>query len=487
MKKIAFFLFASIALFIWQLNAQITSFPYTEDFESGSMPTGWVKELPGSGNDVIVSDLRNHTSGGQYSVRFSSYHQSSDYNQYLFTDTIHVTSNYMEVSFWVKEYSTSESLQWGIAVGAQSSSSVSSWNDIQLSTSWQKITVQLTGYQGQTIFFAWHYYADYQYYVFLDDVKIDMLSDCPEPYDLSVNPVSANEVYLDWTSPVSQWEVEYDTTGFVQGTGTIFQVNSKPYLLSGLTPQQTYDYYVRSNCGNGIYSNWVGPYTWHQPYVNDYCSGAIDLPVNQGCSPTVVNDANAVHSGVGYPSCSDYYGGDLWYKITVPEDLDTLIVKTGYYPGNHSIYDTGMVIYTGDCDNLTPAYCNGDGNDPGDGMFSRIVLTNVHNGDEYYVRVFSESEDYGVFHLCAYAPNLRTKTLNTTDFSFHPNPSSNVIYWKANEDVEKVQITNLTGQVVIDVSNPKTNSLNIAKLNQGVYFLHVIVDGKEGTYKLIKE
>ncbi len=489
MKKTVTLLLTFIALYAWQLNAQITSFPYSEDFESGAMPTGWVKELPGGSgsNDITISTDENHTSGGQYSVRFSSYFSSSDYNQYLFTDTIHVTSPHMGMTFWVKKYDSDETLEWGICTGSQSSGDVSNWNNIPLTTSWEKVTVDLSPYAGQTIFFAWHYYANYQYYVYLDDVEIIVLPDCPDPQELSATPISPTDVNLDWETwdYVTQWEIEYDTTGFAQGTGTVLQVSSKPFLLTGLTPEQPYDFYVRSDCGNGTYSNWVGPYTWYQPHVNDYCSGAIDLPVNQSCSATLVDVTHAYDSGLGVPGNCGYFGGrDLWYKITAPADIDSLNVRV--FPGN--IYEESIEIFTGDCSNLNFVGCIDAFAD------DSITLRNVQMGDIYYVRVFpsmsddpNDPDNIGTFYLCAYAPNLSAQTLTTADFNFYPNPTSNTISWNANGSVEKIQINNLTGQVLINLENPSTNSLDISRLPKGVYLLNVQMGDKQGTYRLIRE
>jgi hypothetical protein len=74
-----------------------------------------------------------------------------------------------------------------------------------------------------------------------------------------------------------------------------------------------------------------------------------------------------------------------------------------------------------------------------------------------------------------------------TSFSLVPNPTKGM--FTINADVTKVQIFNLTGQLVKSFNNAVANeSLSISELNQGVYFAKVTDSNlNEKTIKLIKE
>ena len=283
MKKVILLL-----MFLWLVSsifATVTTFPWTEDFEGTFLPTGWAKEIPDAANDITQNDAQNHTTGGTYSARFSSYNSSSDYNQYLFSDAIQVTSPYTQLTFWVRKYNTSsEELYWGFAT-SQSSSAVSTWNDIsdKLSNSdWTEITIDLSGQVGNTIYIAWHYYGNYLYYVYLDDVNIDEPPSCPDPSDQVVSNITSTSADLSWTQlgSVSSWDIELGTTGFTP-TGTPTQSGvTNPYTYTGLTANTTYDWYVRADCGSGQYSAWVGPNTFTTrcdanttyPYTQDFAT-----------------------------------------------------------------------------------------------------------------------------------------------------------------------------------------------------------------------
>jgi len=56
----------------------------------------------------------------------------------------------------------------------------------------------------------------------------------------------------------NSWEIEYGTSGFVQGTGTVDIANTETYQIIGLSTDSEYDVYVRANCDSDN-SYWFGP------------------------------------------------------------------------------------------------------------------------------------------------------------------------------------------------------------------------------------
>ena len=82
---------------------------------------------------------------------------------------------------------------------------------------------------------------------------------------------------------------------------------------------------------------------------------------------------------------------------------------------------------------------------------------------------------------------LSTNQFGETSFSLVPNPTKGM--FSINSDVAKVQIFNLTGQLVKTFNTKAANeSLSISELNQGIYFVKVTdLNLNEKTIKLIKE
>ena len=77
--------------------------------------------------------------------------------------------------------------------------------------------------------------------------------------------VTSSSADLSWTALGTEtaWNIQYGAAGFTPGSGTMVNVTTNPYTLTGLTSAQTsYDYWVQADCGGGTTSAYVGPYTF---------------------------------------------------------------------------------------------------------------------------------------------------------------------------------------------------------------------------------
>jgi len=83
---------------------------------------------------------------------------------------------------------------------------------------------------------------------------------CLAPYNLSVSNILSNSAQLSWhqNGSATLWNIEYGGTGFVQGTGTLISGVSNPQIVTGLTSNTVYQFYVQSDC-SGSQSSWTGP------------------------------------------------------------------------------------------------------------------------------------------------------------------------------------------------------------------------------------
>lgn len=72
-------------------------------------------------------------------------------------------------------------------------------------------------------------------------------------------------------------------------------------------------------------------------------------------------------------------------------------------------------------------------------------------------------------------------------FSFYPNPTTGSLSLKSIKNIDTVVIYNLLGQKVLGANIGATSSnLDISRLNVGTYLMQVSVEGKIGTYKILK-
>jgi len=150
------------------------------------------------------------------------------------------------------------------------------WNNVGTyntnTNGWEKKQIVLTaltftGPAAVRFTFSETVAGDFYDDIAIDDVTFEEAPSCSEPSVLGAANIMATDADLSWTEngTATTWQIEWDTTGFVQGTGTSVVTTTNPHNLAGLTPTTSYDFYVRSVCGAGDTSLWVGPYTFVTP------------------------------------------------------------------------------------------------------------------------------------------------------------------------------------------------------------------------------
>ncbi|MCQ2276827.1 MAG: fibronectin type III domain-containing protein [Bacteroidales bacterium] len=89
--------------------------------------------------------------------------------------------------------------------------------------------------------------------IYVDDIVVEQIPSCPKPVDLIASQTTETSITLSWmeVGMATTWMIEYGPTGFAPGTGTLITATSPSYTIDGLTTNTAYDFYVRSDCGNG--------------------------------------------------------------------------------------------------------------------------------------------------------------------------------------------------------------------------------------------
>ncbi|WP_299277753.1 GEVED domain-containing protein [uncultured Psychroserpens sp.] len=232
---------------------------------------------------------------------------------------------------------------------------------------------------------------------------------CPDPTSLTATPTSPTEATIAWTEAGTAmlWDVELvDITaaGTATGTPTASGV-ANPYMLMGLTAQNDYEIYVRSDC-SGSTSNWVGPVAFTTPAVppaNDECDAAVALTVNADLACGVVTSGTTV-GGTASPQPDDATGtpdNDVWFTFvaTGAQHQISLLNVTAVI-GTST--DMGMSVFddAAGC-NMTAA------NEVGESDPNSLNLTGLTNGNTYYVRVYGWSGTNSAqttFDICVGTP-----------------------------------------------------------------------------------
>jgi len=140
----------------------------------------------------------------------------------------------------------------------------------------QLYTVYFNNYAGTDTYIAWRHNAEeYPFQqVFIDDITVEAIPSCVEPYRPYVDGATSSSAMLNWIDPLASatdYEIEVGAPGFTPGTGTASNsytynnpapTGTDSYEMTLLSAATTYDAYIRTDCGGSDYSVWVGPVTF---------------------------------------------------------------------------------------------------------------------------------------------------------------------------------------------------------------------------------
>ncbi len=126
----------------------------------------------------------------------------------------------------------------------------------------KEFLIDFDGYIGNDHHIAILHDQAYELSLFIfDDVYYKEKPSCMEPIDIRISEISDTTAFLEWDnfSNGNSFELEYGLEGFMQGTGTNFTVNETETIIDDLVEETTYEFYIRTNCEGGNYSEWMGP------------------------------------------------------------------------------------------------------------------------------------------------------------------------------------------------------------------------------------
>lgn len=244
-------------------------------------------------------------------------------------------------------------------------------------------------------------------------------------------------------------------------------------------------------------------YTFGTLLSGDMCVNAFEIdsllnfPQGQDRLTSLVNNTDATTEGdpaTGFECFGEPDGGGagpslektLWF--TFVGDGNTYKLRTVECSATDYIDDgdTQMVVYSGDCGNLTSVACNEDAADvaPAGPYPAEIAELPTEVGVTYYIMIdgfnFNGSISDGEF--CLQVTNLSITSvtdLQNTNFSVYPNPTTGMIQLEG-LNVEHVDVFDQTGRRAVSFQQPGFQ-IDLQGLPAGVYFLR-IADGAGGIY-----
>ena len=315
--------------------AAITSFPWTENFDSYTAVSGF---LP-----ICWSRINTGTSYATY--------------PYIYGYGAHSTSNCLYFNSYGSSSSTTLSDQYAIlpemenlagkqinlyakGSNAQSTFAIGTMTDPTDVTTFTAFATQaLTTTYQEFIYFVPDSTTDSYLAirmerpnvtgsvtrgVYIDDITINLPPACPKPTALTVTDVTAHAAQLSWTSDADAWQIMVNND-----TINAFDVTTNPYILEDLADGESYTVTVRANCdqnGDG-YSEWSNNATFTTP---------IACPAPTGLAATDITGHTAQLNWTGD---SDSYIVHYRNKTTAEEGL--------FQGFNTSTIPTGWANYSG--------------------------------------------------------------------------------------------------------------------------------------------
>ena len=260
---------------------------FSDEFDD---PNTWSGDIAGSGNGVW-----RYNSGGTGSSGTgpSAAHSGSNYIFFegstggldtasFFSGPIDLScvSGAAELSFWLHAYGADMgALDVRVATSAGGPyTTIFNYPGGTLQTGnsdpWQQVGVDLSAYIGQTIYLEFRIRrlgSGFTTDMAIDLVQVESCVSCPLPSMPVASNIGTTTADLSWQGGgAAAWQVEYGPVGFAPGSGTMVSTNNPNLSLTNLMIGTAYEYYVRSDCGSGDYSCWVGP----APFTTALCDSA---------------------------------------------------------------------------------------------------------------------------------------------------------------------------------------------------------------------
>ncbi|WP_435132036.1 fibronectin type III domain-containing protein [Formosa sp. A9] len=366
----------------------------------------------------------------------------------------------------------------------------------------------------------------------VDDVSWELAPTCPAPGGLNVDNITVNSARLNWVEngSATTWDIELGQEGFEPtGVPTLSGITENPYTLSALESAQSYALYLRSNCGEGDTSAWVGPYSFTTlcdiytlPYNQDFNEGAAFTCWTEGKDTDIAtgpNGSNGLWTNDGFLGDGrigavsyNFYGTNAnrdWLvsptldlsggangisfraaiKARSDEDEDTM--KAGDEVRLLISEDDGITwetVYTFTSDNQP--------SNTGDQMVIDLSTYDSataklafwsNNGTVSPKDYFFYIDDFTVDAYATLSVN-EAVVLDDESFKFYPNPVQNILTLQAKHNIETVVVYNMLGQEVTSAApNQKKSQLDMSHLPIGAYFVKVSAQGVVKTVRIIKK
>lgn len=509
---------------------------FTESFEgSAELPAGWAVINGGDANQTwVIADLSDSELVAQEGTNIATIlYDSAAHDDYLITPAVTVTDGVSDIlSFWARSRDAdypeviSVKLSTTDATAAAFTTTLIAEVAPASGTAFYNYSYDLSDYEGQTVYIAFHSETTDMFAFDLDVVSVSDANvvGCSAPTGFTViEPAPTTTTFnIGWTGPtagtVEGYEVEYGAPDFELGTGTPVATTDAEVNFTDLTAGTTYEFYVRTNCGEGDYSDWAGPLTFTTEF------DATDIPYSYGFDTAARNGWKSINPTAGGAAWAYYLGDENFPAV----DGTTFAGVIGTAAASDSwLFSRGLNLTAGDEVTVTywvrKAVLAGTGNTNTlnvsagtdrtdvDQTISLATLTDTdfstteytlqtntftpdadgvyYLGFNYVAPVNTAEENGGLLLDSVFVTSvLGTEEVTASNFAVYPNPANDVVNISANAGLNNVQIVDINGRTVKSVEFDGTNQaqINISDLASGLYIMNIASDKGTTSQKIVK-
>ena len=233
------------------------SHPLFEGFEAPTAPAAcWT--LLYANNDPTRDPMVHTTDtvyAGTRSFRFSSWNSTTDYNQYLISPELSGAGE-MNLSFYYRKYRPDyeETMRVGYSTSTTDTADFVWSERMSLSNiSWEEYRDTLP---AETKYVAINYWANYKYYLYIDNFSITTNAESCYAPDIVQREVMYDSVALAWNGTAQQFEYGWKRCEEADfGPSSVTAGNN--FSVGGLDPETCYLFRVRKICSETMYSDWT--------------------------------------------------------------------------------------------------------------------------------------------------------------------------------------------------------------------------------------
>jgi hypothetical protein len=400
------------------------------------------------------------------------------------------------------------------------------------------VTTELTGVTNAQVRFRW--VGDFAWGWAFDNVIVQEGPSCLVPDTFTAGIITDTSFELSWVDAnagTPTWEIEWGTDGFTQGTGTpVTGLATPTHTFMGLTPNTTYDFFIRTNCSGGDGdSEWVGPIGFRSlrdctnsvafPYSEDFVDETVldcfEIEDADATSPTWsynsgVNDLDGDGNDDSFmsifPGSISETEKDEWLfspKVDMTAGNDyTISVLYNAFDLNTTADESFELIVVdaqsstatfqdviGTYSSITQSGAFGDtgGNDLISQAYTASQSFSPSTDGTYYVAIRATSTGspnlFMVLNLSIDETLLSLDELDLNTFKhFYNKDTNNLTLESSGLAFDTIELFNILGQQVINKSlSQTTETINLSALKDGIYLAKVTIEGRTKTVKILKQ